>query len=105
LALGLGFIAAYLNVLYEDVRFILGIIMQLFIYALPIFYTVEQVAFRGHNVLNTFLLNPVSAFLVSYQRALLGPPLVYAPDGVTPLPSSASRGHIWDWQAVSASLF
>lgn len=96
LAMGIGFIVAYLNVFYEDVRFIVGVLLQLSIYALPVFYTVEQVLSRGNDVLKLYLLNPVATFLVTYQRSLLGPPVVYAPNGQTRLPSiGIPWNHFW----------
>ncbi len=101
LALGIGFIVAYLNVFYEDVRFIVTMIIQLFIYTLPIFYTVEQVLGKGNRTLNLYLLNPVATFMVTYQRALLGPPVVYAPDGRTRL---SSVGIPWNHLLLSAAV-
>jgi ABC-type polysaccharide/polyol phosphate export permease len=86
LALGIGFFVAYLNVFYEDVRFIVGIFLQLFIYVIPVFYTIEQVRHKGAHFFGLYMLNPVAALLVTYQRALLGPPTVYGADGKTPLP-------------------
>lgn len=47
LALGLTYILAYLNVLYEDVRFIVTALLQLAFYAMPVFFTIEQVAAKG----------------------------------------------------------
>ncbi len=87
LALGIGFFISYLNVFYEDVRFVVGIVLQLFIYTLPIFYTVEQVFHRGAQTLQLYFLNPVATLLTVYQRSLLAPPVVYGSDGRTPLPS------------------
>jgi len=99
--LGIGFIVAYLKVFYEDVRFIVTMIIQLFIYTLPIFYTVEQVLGKGNRTLNLYLLNPVATFMVTYQRALLGPPVVYAPDGRTRL---SSVGIPWNHLLLSAAV-
>lgn len=106
LALGLGFIVAYLNVFYEDVRFIVGVVMQLFIYALPIFYTVEQVLHKGNDALKWYLLNPLATFMVTYQRALLGPPVVYAADGKTQMLSvGIPWSHFWLSCAFSVVVF
>ncbi len=105
LALGLGFVVAYLNVFYEDVRFIVTVFMQLMLYALPVFYTVEQVLGKGHDVLKWYLLNPIATFLVTYQRALLGPPLVYAADGKTRLPSiGIPWNHFWVASLLSVAV-
>lgn len=74
LALGLTYILAYLNVLYEDVRFIVTALLQLAFYAMPVFFTIEQVAAKGFYT--PYMLNPIAALLVTYQRALLPPPAV-----------------------------
>ncbi len=74
LALGLAYILAYLNVLYEDVRFIVTALLQLAFYAMPVFFTIEQVAAKGFYT--PYMLNPIAALLVTYQRALLPPPNV-----------------------------
>ena len=87
LALGIGFIVSYLNVFYEDVRFIVTVVLQLLFYVIPVFYTIEQVQAKGADVFHWYLMNPLAALLVTYQRALLAPPVVYAPDGKTLLPS------------------
>jgi ABC-type polysaccharide/polyol phosphate export permease len=58
----------------------------LFFYAIPVFYTVEQVAAQPNPwIYRLYMLNPVAAFLVTYQRALLPPPQVPGPGG-TELP-------------------
>jgi ABC-type polysaccharide/polyol phosphate export permease len=80
LALGLTYILAYLNVLYEDVRFIVTALLQLAFYAMPVFFTIEQVAAKGFYV--PYMLNPIATLLVTYQRALLPPPPVESAPGV-----------------------
>jgi ABC-type polysaccharide/polyol phosphate export permease len=72
--LGISYFLSYLNVFYEDVRFILSAMMGLMFYALPILYPVERVADKG--LLGVYLLNPIATFLLAYQRALLPPPVV-----------------------------
>ena len=94
LCLGLSLILAYLNVFYEDVRFIVTALLQLFFFVLPIFFTIEQVRAKGYYGL--YMLNPVSALLVTYQRALLPPPDVKV-DGVQLLPV----GIPWDYFALA----
>ena len=74
LGLGLSYMLSYLNVFYEDVRFIITALLQLLFYVMPIFFTIEQVAAKG--LYNWYMLNPIAAFLVTYQRALLPPPPV-----------------------------
>lgn len=83
LALGLSFILAYLNVFYEDVRFIAGALLQVAFYVTPVFFTIEQVA--AHPKIYLFyMMNPIAAFLVTYQRALLRPPMVQGLHGTLP---------------------
>lgn len=72
--LGFALFLAYLNVFYEDVRFIVNALLQLGFFTLPIFFTIEQVKAKGFY--DIYLLNPVAAFMVTYQRALLMPPEV-----------------------------
>lgn len=76
LSLGIGFIVAYLNVLYEDVKFITNSLLQLSFFVLPVFFTIEQVRAKGENYFDLYLLHPVHALLVTYQRALLPSPRV-----------------------------
>jgi len=45
-------------------------------YGMPVFYTIEQVAHAGYYL--PYMLNPIATLLVSYQRALLPPPMVSA---------------------------
>jgi ABC-type polysaccharide/polyol phosphate export permease len=85
LSLGLSYFLAYLNVFYEDVRFIVTALTGLFFYALPIFYPIEAVQAKGY--FGIYMLNPVAALLVMYQRALLGPPAVPDATGKAYLPS------------------
>ncbi|MBC8103482.1 MAG: ABC transporter permease [Cytophagales bacterium] len=86
----IGGIALYisaLNVFFEDVKFLMAVLLDLLFYAVPIIYFLEQVHYttalspgvRG-IVHHLFLLNPITVILVSYrsfllpaQRAPLGP--------------------------------
>ena len=81
LALGAGYLLAYLSTLYEDVRFLLTNVLQLLYFTVPVFYTLEQVAARP-DVYPYYMLNPVAALVAGFQRALL-PPL--AVPGTTPV--------------------
>ena len=81
LALGVGYLLAYLSTLYDDVRFLLTNVLQLLYFTVPVFYTLEQVAARP-EVYPYYMLNPVAALVAGFQRALL-PPL--AVPGTTPV--------------------
>jgi ABC-type polysaccharide/polyol phosphate export permease len=95
LALGFAYILAYLNVLYEDVRFIVTALLQLAFYAMPVFFTIEQVAAKGFYV--PYMLNPIAALLVTYQRALLPPPEVRSAGALLP-----PIGIPWNFFALAA---
>lgn len=82
LCLGISYILSYLNVLYEDVRFIVGALLSVFFYALPIIYPIENVYAYPHRYV-LYMLNPVATLLVCYQRALLSPIVVADKFGVT----------------------
>jgi len=76
LCLGLSLMVSYLNVFYEDIKIIVGSLLGLFLYLIPIIYPIEQVLARGKWVYTIYMLNPMSAFMVTYQRALLPAPSV-----------------------------
>jgi ABC-type polysaccharide/polyol phosphate export permease len=79
LCLGVNYVLSYLNVLYEDVRFIVQAVTGIFFYVLPLLYPIEDVARRlgaGSWEFKLYMANPVAGLLVCYQRALLGPPEV-----------------------------
>jgi ABC-type polysaccharide/polyol phosphate export permease len=96
LALGFAYMLSYLNVLYEDVRFIVTALCQLAFYTMPVFFTIEQVAAKGFY--NWYMLNPIAALLVTYQRALLPPPGVMGADEKVLPPI----GIPWDYFALAA---
>ncbi len=75
LALGFGYMMAYLNTLYDDVRFLSGTVFTLLFYALPILYPIERVAANA-TIYPFYMLNPIAVFIVGFQRALLPPPPV-----------------------------
>ncbi|MCC7494652.1 MAG: ABC transporter permease [Fimbriimonadaceae bacterium] len=85
--LGIGLAVSAINVLYEDVKYLVTVAVQLLLYAVPLLYLIENVAsaaqrpwgnafaeawIRPHLV-ELYLLNPFCAILVLYQKALLPP--------------------------------
>jgi ABC-type polysaccharide/polyol phosphate export permease len=79
----IGGIALYisaLNVFFEDVKFLMSVVLDLLFYAVPVIYFLEQVerttalpaGLRG-VVYHLFLLNPISVILASYRSFLLPP--------------------------------
>jgi len=73
---GMAFAVSSLSVYYNDVRFLLGSIMQMWLFLSPVFYSAEgAIARLGEMGLPDFLgtvylLNPMAPVLMSY-RALL----------------------------------
>ena len=81
LALGVGYMLSYLSTLYDDVRYLSTTLLGLFFYAVPILYPIEKVAAQG-QIYALYMLNPLAALMVGFQRALL-PPLDV--EGTTPI--------------------
>lgn len=108
--LGFGFIVSALNVLYEDVRFVVTVLLQVLLYLVPVLYPIERVyqAQRdhdwgsgplgwlfGHHLVHIYLLNPFAGVLVLIQKSLL-PPIQQAGYPAVPF----SWGLLaWTWAA------
>lgn len=100
IALGIGYVVAALNVLFEDIRYIVSVGMTLMLYVVPVMYTVEFVAAKqvgpwsnawldAHirpRLVDLYLLNPFSACVELYRKALL-PPIQGTPAPALP----------WSW--------
>jgi lipopolysaccharide transport system permease protein len=68
LILGIGLITAALNVFYRDVRYIVGLGVQLWFYLSPILYPVDRVPARFQNL---YFLNPMAGITTAYRDVLL----------------------------------
>ena len=68
LSLGLGFIGAALNVFYRDVKHIIALVIQVWLYATPIIYPASAVPswLRPY-----YYLNPMTGIIESYRDILL----------------------------------
>jgi ABC-type polysaccharide/polyol phosphate export permease len=72
-----------LNVFYEDVKYIVQTLFNLFFFLFPILYPADLVAYssvmRAHPWLFTlYMLNPITAIIDAYRKTLLDPlPLAY----------------------------
>jgi len=70
MGLGCAYLAAAANVFFRDVQHILGILLTAWYFLTPVLFSVEILADRPAQ-LELLYLNPMSAVIVSYQRALL----------------------------------
>jgi lipopolysaccharide transport system permease protein len=68
--LGFAYLLAAANVFFRDVQHILGILLTAWYFLTPVLFSVEIVADRPTER-ELLYLNPMSAVVVSYQRALL----------------------------------
>lgn len=105
LCLGCTYVLSYLNVFYEDVRFVITALLNLFFYALPLLYTVEDVRYKLQGqpwLFHVYMLNPVATFLATYQRALLQPPIVKTATGQILPPIDIPQ--LWPYFLISCAL-
>ncbi|HEX2575009.1 MAG TPA: ABC transporter permease [Aquihabitans sp.] len=66
-AFGLGLVLAVLNIRYRDVAYLMGILLQVWFYATPIVYNIDQV----EGVARTFIdANPMTAFAYAMRQAV-----------------------------------
>ena len=81
LVTGVGLFVACLNVFYEDIKYIVTIVMSLLLFVLPIMYVPEQVVYtshiggRYHPIFIWFYMNnPITALITGFRKTLLQPP-------------------------------
>lgn len=67
IALGLSYVFSALNVLYRDVAQILNIVLMLWVYLSPVFYTMQQIPAKYHSI---YKYNPVGQ-LISQEVTLM----------------------------------
>lgn len=68
LSIAVVLFGAGLNVLYRDIRFLVPLATQLWMYATPIIYPVELVPERFRSL---YYLNPMAVVITGYRKALL----------------------------------
>lgn len=83
LIVGLTYIVSCLNVFYEDTKYILSVLLDVFFYLTPIMYPVELVYSRLANLhlpevyrmllYKLYLLNPMNVIADAYRKSLLPP--------------------------------
>jgi ABC-type polysaccharide/polyol phosphate export permease len=75
MSLGIAYLLAGLNVFFRDVQHILGVLLLAWYFLTPVLFPVSIVADRPQEAFLLYL-NPMTAVIVGYQRALL--------DGLSP---------------------
>jgi ABC-2 type transport system permease protein len=88
LATGFSFLVSAINTFYEDVKYILGVVLYLLFFLCPIVYFSELVANNPLNrqsnglIYKIYHLNPVAELSVAYRKLMLAP--VRVPTGTDP---------------------
>lgn len=92
LATGLSLLISALNTFYEDVKYIVSVLLYLLFFLCPIMYFSEAVYQRAHDHGSMWLytgyhLNPVAMLATAYRKLLLAPqPVKFAGSMHDPLP-------------------
>jgi len=78
LATGFSFLISAANTFYEDVKYIVAVILYLMFFICPIMYFSEQVYYCDANKANPWLyrlyyLNPIATLCNAYRRSILAP--------------------------------
>lgn len=68
LALGVALLGSALNVLYRDIRFLVPLLTQLWMYATPIIYPLDLIPARFRFLM---YLNPMTAVIEGYRQAII----------------------------------
>ena len=68
LTFGVSLLASAVNVFYRDVRFVVPLALQVWMYLSPVIYPVSQIPERYRSL---YLLNPMAALVDSYRRITL----------------------------------
>ncbi|HJP83603.1 MAG TPA: ABC transporter permease [Fimbriimonadaceae bacterium] len=91
LSAGVSLIISALNTFYEDIKYIVGVVLYLLFFLCPIVYFDETVANSKINVASNWLvyklynLNPIAQLCTAYKKSILAPynPTLMEPQGAT----------------------
>lgn len=77
LASGVGLLCSALNTFYEDVKYIMGFVMQMLLFLSPIMWMAERMAYQTPKRYMAFnLINPIGTLCNAYRKILLAPQAV-----------------------------
>jgi ABC-type polysaccharide/polyol phosphate export permease len=78
LNMGVAFFVSCLNVFYEDIKYLVTVLLSLFFYLTPVVYLVEQIAFSKRIpaayqplLVKLYYINPLSMLITAYRKLLL----------------------------------
>jgi ABC-type polysaccharide/polyol phosphate export permease len=78
LNMGIALFVSCMNVFYEDVKYMVTVLMNLLFFTLPVFYVVENISFTKNIpepyrslVYKLYFINPLSFLLTAYRKILL----------------------------------
>jgi ABC-type polysaccharide/polyol phosphate export permease len=86
LALGLSLAVSALNTFYEDVKYMVSVLMYILYFLCPVIYFIEAVAGSSINkapyffVYKLYNLNPIAELCIVYRQLILAPPRVPNPE-------------------------
>jgi lipopolysaccharide transport system permease protein len=109
LATGLSFLISAANTFYEDVKYIVAVILYLMFFICPVMYFSEQVYYSPHNASHWFYrmyyMNPVATLCTAYRKAILDPQPVkvstHSPSGQTIDAMYPPIGMDWKYIAIA----
>ena len=67
--LAAGILFAALIVTYRDVRYIMTFVIQLWLFATPVLYSIEIIPLRWHTL---YALNPAAGMIAGFRTSVLG---------------------------------
>jgi ABC-type polysaccharide/polyol phosphate export permease len=70
---GIALYLSALNVFFEDVKFLVAVVLDLLFYAMPVIYFLEHIQAASPLLHTLFLLNPMVVILVCWRSFLLHP--------------------------------
>lgn len=104
LAMGVAFIVSALNTFYEDVKYLVSIVLYLMFFLCPVMYFSEVVAnsrlndSTGNLLYKVIHLNPLASLITAFRKTLVAAPQYVDTDKgkMTPIPME------WQWVAYTA---
>lgn len=106
LAMGIAFFVSALNTFYEDVKYLVSIVMYLMFFLCPVMYFSEAIGNaklnqQSHGLLYiVYHLNPIAALLTAFRKTLVAPPLTVP----TRLGNIAPQPLNWIYVYVAAAV-